>query len=103
VKATRTDCLVAPLGERALEVVGYEVRLPEGMEAGRHRHAYSTVVRVLEGVYRFQVDAGVAKDYTVGEIFSEPAGTIVSGKAVTATTLWVVLVREPGVPEARPA
>ncbi len=99
----RTDCLVAPLGERALEVVGYEVRLPEGTEAGRHRHAYSTVVRVLEGVYRFQVGDDVAKDYTVGEVFSEPAGAIVSGKAIIATTLYVVLVREPGVPEARPA
>jgi quercetin dioxygenase-like cupin family protein len=100
---TRTDCLVAPLGERALEVVGYEVRLPEGTEAGRHRHAYSTVVRVLEGVYRSQVGDDIAKDYSVGGVFSEPAGAIVSGKAITATTLYVVLVREPGVPEARPA
>jgi hypothetical protein len=37
------------------------------------------------------------------EVFSEPAGISVSGHAVEATTLYVVLVREPGVPEARPA
>jgi hypothetical protein len=30
-------------------------------------------------------------------------GVPVSGRAVKATTLYVVLVREPGVPEARPA
>ena len=99
----RTDCLIAPLGERGLQIVGYEVRLPAGTDAAPHRHAYSTVARVLEGVFRCQIAGGPAKDHGVGEVFSEPAGEVVSGKALTDTTLYVVLVREPGVPEARPA
>jgi quercetin dioxygenase-like cupin family protein len=106
-KVTRTDCLVATLGDRApasaLEIVGYEVQLPEGTVAGPHRHAYSTVARVLDGVYQFRIGDGPAKDYRAGEVFSEPAGAIVSGRAVTATTLYVVLVRQPGEPEAKPA
>ena len=106
-KVTRTDCLVAALGDRAaasnLEIVGYEVQLPEGTVAGPHRHAFSTVARVLDGVFQFQIGDGPAKDYKVGEVFSEPAGATVSGRAVTATTLYVVLVRQPGEPEATPA
>jgi len=106
-KVTRTDCLVAPLGDRApaagLEIIGYEVHLPEGTDAGPHRHAYSTVARVLDGVFRYQIGDGPAKDYTAGEVFSEPAGVVVSGRALAPTTLYVVLVRQPGEPEARPA
>ena len=106
-QVTRTDCLVARLGADSaaagLEIVGYEVQLPEGTVAGRHRHAYSTVVRVLDGVYQFQIGDDAAKDFKAGAVFSEPAGAVVSGRAVTAATLYVVVVREPGVPEARPA
>jgi hypothetical protein len=36
-------------------------------------------------------------------VFSEPGGVPVRGTVLKATTLYVVLVREPGVPEARPA
>jgi quercetin dioxygenase-like cupin family protein len=102
-KVTRTDRLVSTLGERALEIVGYEVQLPEGYEIQAHRHGYSTMARVLEGVLRYQVGDAAAKDYGVGDVFSEPAGVPVTGRAVTPVTLYVVLVREPGVPEARPA
>jgi len=104
-KVTRTDCLVARLSDggpaSGLEIVGYEVQLPAGTVAGRHRHAYSTVARVLDGVYQFQIGDAAAKDFKAGEVFSEPAGEIVSGRALTATTLYVVVVRQPGVPEAR--
>ena len=106
-KVTRTDCLVAPLGDRAptagLEIVGYEVHLPADTAAAPHRHAYSTVARVLDGVYRFQIGDGPAKEFTAGEVFSEPAGAVVSGRALVPTTLYVVVVRQPGEPEARPA
>ena len=106
-QVTRTDCLVTRLGADSaaagLEIVGYEVQLPEGTVAGRHRHAYSTVVRVLDGVYQFQIGDDAVKDFKAGAVFSEPAGAVVSGRAVTAATLYVVVVREPGVPEARPA
>ena len=106
-KVTRTDCLVARLGDdgpaKGLEIVGYEVHLPEGTVAGPHRHAYSTVARVLDGIYEFQAGDATATDYKAGEVFSEPAGVVVRGRARTATTLYVVVVREPGVPEARPA
>jgi quercetin dioxygenase-like cupin family protein len=100
-KVSRTDLHVSPLGERGLEVVGYETRLPEGLLVRPHQHAYSTVGRVLDGIFQLQVGDGPVKDYKAGEIFSEPAGKVVSGKAVTETTLYVVLVREPGTPEAR--
>jgi hypothetical protein len=38
-----------------------------------------------------------------GSIFSERADVAVTGRAVTDTTLYVVLVRQPGEPEAHPA
>jgi quercetin dioxygenase-like cupin family protein len=102
-KVIRTDCLVNRLGADELEIVSYETRLPAGTVAGPHRHAYSTMARVLEGTFQFRIGDGPAKDYTVGEVFSEPAGEVVSGRALTETTLYVVLVRAPGTPEARPA
>jgi quercetin dioxygenase-like cupin family protein len=101
-KVTRTDRLVAPLGERALEIVGYEVHLAAGTEAAPHRHGYSTMARVLDGVFRYKIGDGPMKDYAAGDVFSEPAGVPVTGLAVTPVTLYVVLVRQPGEPEARP-
>ena len=104
---SRNDLFDAPLTDHGpaagLQIVSYEVRLPEGMATGPHRHSYTTAGRVIEGVFRFQVDGGEAKDLKAGDVFSEPAGVTVKGWALTSTTLHVVLVREPGVPEAKPA
>lgn len=55
------------------------------------------------GAGQLQVGDGPEKEYKVGDVFSEPAGVAVTGRAVTDTTLYVVLVRQPGEPEARPA
>jgi quercetin dioxygenase-like cupin family protein len=98
---TRTDRLVAPLDQGGLEIVGYEVLLPDGYEIQSHVHAYPTIVRVLDGALTYQVGDAPAKDYGAGDVFSEPAGVAVRGRAVKPTTLYVVLVRRPGEPEAK--
>ena len=99
----RTDRLVAPLDPGGQEIVGYEVQLPDGYEIQAHVHATSTMARVLDGALRYQIGDAPAKDYAVGDVFSEPAGVPVRGRALKATTLYVVLVRRSGEPEARPA
>jgi quercetin dioxygenase-like cupin family protein len=103
MNVTRTDRLAAPLDRHGLEIVGYEVQIPESYEIQSHIHAYSTIARVLAGALRYQIGDAPAKEYAVGDVFSEPAGVPVCGRALTPTTLYVVLVRQPGEPEARPA
>jgi quercetin dioxygenase-like cupin family protein len=98
---TRTDRLAAPLDQGGLEIVGYEVQLPDGYEIQSHVHAHSTIARVLDGTLRYQIGDAAARDYAPGDVFSEPAGVPVRGRALKATTLYVVLVRRPGEPEAR--
>ena len=100
---TRTDRLAAPLDQHGLEIVGYEVQLPDGYEIQSHVHAYSTIARVLDGALSYQIGDAPAQEYAVGGVFSEPAGVPVRGRALKETTLYVVLVRRPGEPEARPA
>jgi quercetin dioxygenase-like cupin family protein len=55
------------------------------------------------GAGQLQVGDGPEKEHKVDDVFSEPAGVVVTGRAVTDTTLYVVLVRQPGEAEARPA
>ena len=101
MNVTRTDRLVAGLDQSGLEIVGYEVQLPDGYEIQSHVHAYSTIARVLDGALSYQIGDGPSKEYGVGDLFTEPAGVPVRGRALKATTLYVVLVRKPGEPEAR--
>jgi quercetin dioxygenase-like cupin family protein len=83
----------------------YIADVPAGCEADPHRHAYPTVVYVLEGAFQLQEGEHGEKvtDYKAGEAFSEPAGEVVAGRALVPTKLLVVVLREPGKPEARPA
>jgi quercetin dioxygenase-like cupin family protein len=78
------------------------IRIPRGPTPGRHRHPYSTVVYVLEGTFRLEIGEReeTVTDYRLGEAFSEPAGTVVNGRALTATKLLVVLPKEGGKPQS---
>ena len=102
----RTDLLKTqlsglPPGGR-LDVRATVTELPIGWEAGRHRHFYSTVVYVLEGIFRLEVgeQGEQVTDYRAGEAFTEPAGVVVNGRALEPTRILVVAAREPGKPEA---
>jgi quercetin dioxygenase-like cupin family protein len=79
--------------------------LPAGDETGRHRHAYSTMIYVLEGRFRFEEGehGETVPEHKAGSIFSDRAGTAVNGRALAPTKLLVVSTRESGRPESLPA
>jgi quercetin dioxygenase-like cupin family protein len=85
-----------------LELTAYVSELPAGYDTGRHRHNYSTVAYVLHGVFHFEEgeNGETVTDYKAGEMFSERAGVVVSGRALTETRLLVVAPHEPGKPES---
>jgi quercetin dioxygenase-like cupin family protein len=101
----RTDLRKTPVGDVSpdrLELAAYTTELPAGYEIQRHRHTYSTVGYVLEGKFRLEVGESGEKVFECGPggVFTEPAGETVSGKALEATKLYIVLARQPGKPEA---
>jgi quercetin dioxygenase-like cupin family protein len=106
LRAVRTQQLKCALegfpANGRLELTGYVSQLPAGYETGRHRHNYSTVAYVLEGLFRFEEgeNGETVTDYKAGEMFSERAGVVVSGRALTDTRLLVVAPHEPGKPES---
>ena len=100
----RTDLMNVPLHPPAgpLELHGYTAATPAGSTSGRHRHPYPTLVYVLAGTYRLEEGEHGEKvtDYRAGDMFSEPAGVVVNGHALTDATLLVILPAEPGKPES---
>jgi quercetin dioxygenase-like cupin family protein len=106
LRAVRTQQMKCALPELPasgrLELSAYVSELPAGYETGRHRHAYPTVAYVLEGIFRFEEgDNGqTVTDYKAGEMFSEGAGVVVSGRALTEVRLLVVAPHESGKPES---
>ena len=98
----RTDLLKTAIADTPLELAAYTTDLPAGYDITPHRHAFSTVGYVLEGLFRLTT-GDMTKDYRPGEVFTEPAGVVVTGRALEATKLYMVIPRQPGQPEARPA
>ena len=105
-KPHRTDLMRVSLtslpSTGQLELHGYVSESPAGSQSGPHRHPYSTLVYVLAGTYRLEVGerGQTVTDYTVGQAFSEPAGVIVNGRAMTDSRLLVIVPTEPGRPES---
>lgn len=106
-RSVRTDLLQCELRELPaggrLDLKAYISELDAGYEVEPHRHPYATIVYVLEGLFRFAVGARgeTVAEYKAGDIFSEPAGAVVRGRALQPTRLLVVLPREPGKPESQ--
>lgn len=106
LRSIRTNLLkceldTLPAGGR-LDLVTSRSEIPTGAETGRHHHPYATVVYVLEGLFRLEVGehGEAAADSKAGEVFSEPAGQVVTGRALAPTKLLVVLPKEPNQPES---
>jgi quercetin dioxygenase-like cupin family protein len=106
LRAVRTQQLQCELNglpaSGRLKLTAHVSELPAGYDTGRHRHYFSTVAYVLEGVFRFEEgeNGETVTEYKAGEMFSERAGVVVSGRALTETRLLVVALHEPGKPES---